>query len=227
MDLVILIDSSGSIEQQNPSNGSWNNWQLMLRFASDLTKQFPTDSLRVSAVRFSRLATVIFPLSEPSQAIDRIENVRFEGSVTDTSAGLEKTINEVLNSRENRVNAYDVVIVLTDGAPQVNAQMVEPYANAIRTMGYSGAFLGAVGIGGTTTNDKSYYMQIGLVKDPNHLVFVRDFVNLRDTSILRSTTDMICNYLYQCISPSRCPGPFGPPPSGKVCLIRLTDCIIS
>ena len=40
-DLVFVVDSSGSIREGNPVDNSYDNWQLMLDFMSDLVARIP------------------------------------------------------------------------------------------------------------------------------------------------------------------------------------------
>ena len=37
LDLVVILDSSGSIRDNNPEDGSYDNWQLVKDFVTSLT----------------------------------------------------------------------------------------------------------------------------------------------------------------------------------------------
>lgn len=52
-DLVFVIDSSGSIRDSNPSDGSYDNWNLILGFLNDFVDRLPisTDDYRVGIVK--------------------------------------------------------------------------------------------------------------------------------------------------------------------------------
>lgn len=40
-DICFLIDSSGSIRDNNPTDGSYDNWQLLLNFVKSIINHFP------------------------------------------------------------------------------------------------------------------------------------------------------------------------------------------
>ena len=40
MDIVFVIDSSGSIRDLNPTDGSYDNWELTLKFVADIINSF-------------------------------------------------------------------------------------------------------------------------------------------------------------------------------------------
>ena len=70
LDLVLVVDSSGSIRQQNdPSvldnNDPNDNWQRMMTFLWDLTWQFDDASLQIGIVMFSSSAQIITQLTNP------------------------------------------------------------------------------------------------------------------------------------------------------------------
>ena len=52
-DLVFVIDSSGSIRDANPSDGSYDNWNLILNFLTDFVDRLPvgTDDYRIGLVK--------------------------------------------------------------------------------------------------------------------------------------------------------------------------------
>ena len=39
-DIVFIVDSSGSIRDNNPADGSYDNWELALNFISDFVADF-------------------------------------------------------------------------------------------------------------------------------------------------------------------------------------------
>ena len=213
MDLTFLVDTSGSIQERNPQDGSWNYWELMRQFMKDVSNGFPQESLRVAVVEFGRVAKLITPLTNPSNARNAIDRMQFTGAVTNLASGLQMVINSVLNSPSNRDNAYDVVIVLTDGVATVNVNDVLPYANAIRTMGPSGAKIATVAIGGSRNADNSHFKDVGIVDELSELLFMTDYISLRNE--VASATQLICNYLIQCTTPNGCPGILTPTPGKK------------
>ncbi len=228
VDLVILMDQSGSIRAQNPPDGSADYWTLMVDYVEDLIDRFPsnTGSMRVSIIVYSNKATLVTNLVDPSTAKYQLRyswKMEYIGGFTNLPDALLMVKDSVLNESNpnNRRDAYDIVLVLADGMANVNVNNVNPFANAIRTSGPTGAYLFEVGIGGETTNSKTYFMSEGLVTREDDLVFVDEFSNLDEN--VNAAKDLICRYLEACVTVNGCPGPFGPfpptptpPPPGKI-----------
>ena len=191
----------------------------MRQFMKDVTNRFPQDTLQVAVVEFGRVARLISPLTNPSSARNEIDRMQFAGDISNLATGLQMVINSVLSSASNRDTAYDVVMILTDGVANVNVNDVLPYANAIRTMGPSGTKIATVAIGGSPTADNSRFKDVGIIDDEAELLFMRDYISLR-TDVTQAT-QLICNYLIQCTTPSGCPGILTPPP-GKEKLHKLS-----
>lgn len=65
MDLVFIVDSSGSIRDKNPSNDSYDNYDLLLQFVTDIIDQMTIgpSKTRVGLVIYSNLAKVEFHLN--------------------------------------------------------------------------------------------------------------------------------------------------------------------
>ena len=188
----------------------------------DVSNNFPQDTLQVAVVEFGRVARLVSPLTSPSSARNAIDRMQFAGEITNLASGLQMVINSVLNSASNRDNAYDVVVILTDGVANVNANDVLPYANAIRTMGPSGTKIATVAIGGSPTADNSHFKNVGIIDNEAELLFLRDQISLR-TDVTQAT-QLICNYLIQCTTPNGCPGILTPPP-GKEKIPKLYQTI--
>ena len=210
MDLVLVVDSSGSIRQQNdPSvqgntNDPNDNWQRMMTFLWDLTWQFNQASLRVGIIKYSSSAEIITPLTDPTTARNRIDLMRgsYDGGFTNTALGLRQALN-VLQGSGNRPEAHDVVILLTDGLPTVNVGDVEYAARDVRN---TGAFIGLVGIGGTAVSFRYEYAYLRITELESDVIFVENFGDLRDK--VAATASLMCSHLLNqvggCVE-SNCP----------------------
>lgn len=66
IDLIILIDESGSIKKSNPEDGSYDNWQLLINFVKKVASSVTigVDANHISIVSFSDKGKVIFDLNE-------------------------------------------------------------------------------------------------------------------------------------------------------------------
>ncbi len=96
VDLCLIIDSSGSIRDNNPPDGSVDNWQLQLEFLADLVQAFDIgpDQTRVGAVVFSERVMLEFSLdtyTDASQLSNAIRNIAYLGETTNTPEGLRVT----------------------------------------------------------------------------------------------------------------------------------------
>ena len=57
-DVVLVLESSGSIREMNPANGSYNNWNRILFFVYKITRQLnvASNSVHVGLVIYSQYA---------------------------------------------------------------------------------------------------------------------------------------------------------------------------
>ena len=123
MDLCFIIDSSGSIRDNNPPGGSPDNWQLQLEFLSRLVDLFsigPT-ATKVGAVVFSEQVNLVFTLDtfQDAQSIkDAILNLAYLGQTTNTPEGLRVTREQCFSrSNGDRPNVQNLAIFISDGVP--------------------------------------------------------------------------------------------------------------
>ena len=68
LDLCLIIDSSGSVRDNNPLDGS-DNWQLQLEFFSNLLEGFSIgqNDTRVAAIVFSEQVDLGVPTEQVQQ----------------------------------------------------------------------------------------------------------------------------------------------------------------
>ena len=121
MDLCFIIDSSGSIRDNN--QGNVDNWSLQLEFLSRLVDLFAigTDLTKVGAVVFSEQVRLAFSLDTytDAQSIkDAILGLGYLGGTTNTPEGLRVTRNQCFNQANgDRPNVQNLAIFISDGVP--------------------------------------------------------------------------------------------------------------
>ena len=123
VDLCFVIDSSGSIRDNNPPDGRTDNWELQLTFLSRLVDLFKIgpDLTRVGAVVFSEQVRLAFSLDTytDAQSIkDAIEGLSYFGQRTNTPEGLRVTREQCFNQATgDRPGVQNLVIFISDGVP--------------------------------------------------------------------------------------------------------------
>ena len=121
MDLCFIIDSSGSIRDNN--QGNVDNWLLQLQFLSRLVDLFTigTDATKVGAVVFSeqvRLAFSMDTYTDAQSIKDAILNLAYLGQTTNTPEGLRVTREQCFNQGNgDRPNVQNLAIFISDGVP--------------------------------------------------------------------------------------------------------------
>ena len=97
IDLVFVIDSSSSIREANPADGSYDNWELILNFMIGIVSSLnidPRDGSKVGVVYYADNARNYFNLDRyqsKDQIITAIRDMRqyYIGGRTNTAEGLE------------------------------------------------------------------------------------------------------------------------------------------
>ena len=123
MDLCFIIDSSGSIRDNNPSDGSYDNWELQQDFLSLLVGAFTIapDATRVGAVVFSEQVRLVFSLdtySDAQSVKDAIQAIAYLGQTTNTPEGLRVTREQCFNAGNgDRPDIPNLAIFISDGVP--------------------------------------------------------------------------------------------------------------
>ncbi|KAL5006010.1 hypothetical protein ScPMuIL_017168 [Solemya velum] len=148
VDLVIILDSSTSVGQEN--------FQKMLLFCKELLMNADIDSgnVRVGIVLYSSEVNVQFQLSRYSSRaamFDRIDNIEYIPGNTNTAGGI-RTMRQEMFTRANgdRPNVRNVAIVMTDGVSNINSHSTLTEAETARL---DGIHIYAIGIGLTDTRE--------------------------------------------------------------------------
>ncbi len=148
VDLVFLVDSSGSIYR--------NNWPIILEFMRNIVRDFtvgPND-VRVGVAIFGNDVQPIFQLntySDQNQILSAIDRIPFLGETTNTPAAIRYMRTVMFTSQNgDRSFAPNSVIIITDGVPRVPTDVNEARrqtlqeANLARNQGIN---IYAIGIG--------------------------------------------------------------------------------
>ena len=122
LDLCVIIDSSGSIRDYNPSDGSYDNWQLQLEFISMLISALYDEihELQVGAIVFSEQVNLEFSLdtfTTLSAIQTAIKTIPYLGQITNTPEALIQTRISCFGGSGNRPDVDDLAIMVTDGVP--------------------------------------------------------------------------------------------------------------
>ncbi|KAL5022346.1 hypothetical protein ScPMuIL_001501 [Solemya velum] len=157
-DIVFLVDSSGSIGQ--------NNFVKLQTFLKGIISKLDvgTDRVHVGVERFSSYPTMVFPLSRytsTSQTNQAIDGIRYVGGGTNTADAL-RYMREQMFSTQNgaRSNVPRIGVVITDGRSS-NSRNTVSEADKARMNNIG---LIAVGVGsGIDTNELH-----GVADDPDN-----------------------------------------------------------
>ena len=140
LDVVFIIDGSGSIRDANPADGSYDNWNLLLTFVANVADNLPVSpsGTHVAAVVFSDNGQLLFPLSRYTDSASvrkAILNTAYPGRNTNTSGGIYVARTQVFNQNGDRPQIPNVAIILTDGKSTFDRQKTIPYAEELRRDG--------------------------------------------------------------------------------------------
>ena len=126
LDVVFVVDSSGSIRDTNPADGAYDNWTLLLDFIIDLLRQLNVgpSGTHVGLVAYSNYAVNEFFLNTYSNLNDVEQAVRrtnYISGFTNTSGGLRLMYEQFSFQHGDRPNIPNIAIVITDGNSNVDA----------------------------------------------------------------------------------------------------------
>ncbi len=151
VDLCFIIDSSGSIRDNNPSDGSFDNWDLQLDFLSRLVGSFTIgpDATRVGAVIFSEDTRLVFALNTYTTAEEvqqAIKNLAYMGQTTNTPQALIETRMQCFSpARGDRPDVQNLAIIVTDGLP-FPPERRQPAISEAGALRATGATMIAIGV---------------------------------------------------------------------------------
>ncbi|KAI0213235.1 hypothetical protein LSAT2_001785 [Lamellibrachia satsuma] len=119
-DIVFVVDSSGSIRDANPNDGSYDNWELLLNFMVTMVDKLNIGSnqVRIGVVKFSTDAESVFHLNrytDKNSLKEAIRRISYLGGHTNTAGGI-RIMNDVEFTSQNgdRPGIPNIAIVVTD-----------------------------------------------------------------------------------------------------------------
>ncbi|KAI8767682.1 collagen alpha-6(VI) chain [Biomphalaria glabrata] len=167
LDIVLVLDASSSI--------GLKNWTYLTQTAGNIITRFPV-GVRFAVITFNVRANKIFDLntyitsSDVYNAVIKIPYVHISG--THTHRALEMVITDQMFSRERggRDEAYDVVIVITDGRSNFPNKTYEA-ASELKKLGIT---IMSVGVG----KEISMTELQGMASSPNLVILAKDYPSL-------------------------------------------------
>ena len=163
MDLCFIVDSSESIRDNNPTDGSYDHWQLQLNFIIDLVDLFDIgpDASRVGLVVFSEDVQLVFSLDTYTDAESlktTILNTPFLSQMTNTPEAFRMAREQCFSvARGDRPGIQNLAIFISDGQPFPHNRHNLAIDEA-QLLKNSGTFLLAVGI--TQTIDLEFLKKV-------------------------------------------------------------------
>ena len=158
MDICLIIDSSGSIGDNNPPGGIPDNWQLQLEFLAAVIGAFTIgpDNTRVGAIVFSHSVMLAFSLntySTKDEIQNAIRNLAYLGQTTNTPEALIQTRLQCFNATTaDRPGIDNLAIIVTDGTPFPSERM-EPAIHEAAALRNTGVTMIAIGVTAVISED--------------------------------------------------------------------------
>lgn len=184
MDLVIIVDSSSSLGEEN--------FELVLGFVEAILDDASIDSgdVRVGLMTYGTSSVIRFDLDTYSTKIDVIDavySIEYSGGNSNTADALLAARSKLFNTRSDRPDAQNVIILLTDGYSDINSHRTQQEAELARKNGVQIYVLG-VGLRDTSEIDTIASQPLG---------------TYRHTADDFSNTEEIKNEMFP---PARCDG---------------------
>ena len=146
MDLVFVIDNSGSINQEIVTN-----YDLLKTFITLLIDRLDVgaDKIRIGAVKFSYHVDIVFHMDRYTSGADMqaaIMAMEYEGESTNTAGALRVTREQLfVEARGDRRDVRNVAIVITDGNSNIDWQNTIHEANLTKQANIALYVVGALG----------------------------------------------------------------------------------
>lgn len=196
VDLVFIVDSSGSIQEEDP-NG-WNSVKSLIigvinRFTIGL------DETRVGLTEFGEFASA--GLNDPHvpenytgffflHTYDKVENITaavsrlyYMNSLTNTAAGLRVAHDIIFQPPGDRPDVPNLAVVITDGVSNINKDLLPEEARLLKNVS-------TVIVIGVTSNVN--FAELTLIATDVHLITaVPNFASLN--SELENIIDQMCS----------------------------------
>ncbi|CAD5119952.1 DgyrCDS8533 [Dimorphilus gyrociliatus] len=193
VDYAIAIDSSGSIRE--------SRFILVLEEVKKIIDkmQISNEKAKISLVKFSDDAEIIFPLNRYNKKEDilqAVENVRYTHGKTNIAAVLRLVRETVFNSNNgDRADAPNILLLISDGSPTVEESATIPEAIETRQNGIT--------IQMVTIEKKIDLMTKAIASKPynSNIFFVKRYSQL--ATLIDPIADGVCDKVNEC-SPNPC-----------------------
>ena len=183
-DIVFVLDSSGSITETDQTN-----WDKMLKFIKDVVTIFSSTGgdMRFALVSFSDNATVEFYLDTRRENIlTEINNIKYLKGRTNIADGLQTVRQEIFKSqRGDRINAPNIIILITDGIPNERIDDTTPQAVLLKK---TGAYLLIVGVTDAVDDNRLK----DLATQPSYYIKITTYAALDSTTIVNNLVSTAC-----------------------------------
>ena len=170
-----MLDSSSSIRETNPSDGSYDNYRLLLQFVARIIDSLDIghDRTRVGLVSYSDIAENIFFLNRfysKQDLIDAVYNIEYKGSSTNTSGAIrEMHYTQFSEQNGNRPNVQDIAIVILGGTATVDQNRLLPNSMAAQISGIRMLSVGITGVAGMPfwrSSDLTIFDELQMISAP-------------------------------------------------------------
>ena len=199
--MVFVLDSSGSIRDNNPLDGSYDNWNLLLDFVINIVGLLPlsNDTFRFGIVRFSDIGESIIYLEDFQEdkiaLIEAVQRISYIGSNTNTASGLREMFEgQFIPERGDRILIPNIAIVITDGVSTIDKELTVPTAIGAQQRGVE---ILAVGIISAIDEEELRNISSPPQEEGETYWKITDFTRLDD--IVQSVIAKICN-----LPPGKC-----------------------
>lgn len=186
IDLVFVIDDSGSINEQR--------FQRIREFAEQISASLDIGLMRslVGVILFSRTAILHFPVTQHTIRDTLLPAINpglpYRGRSTNTHLALQLMVAAGLpnGDLELRPGFANIAIIITDGM-STNPQATLTAANALHQSNiYDEVY--AIGVGNANVNELN-----AIASDPSFVLFNSTFDNDTLAALQQNITQMLCN----------------------------------
>jgi collagen type VI alpha len=130
LDLALLVDSSGSLQERG------DYFPIIKEYLKQLVDYFDVPNVRIGIIVYSNFAMTFVHFDNnlsKDELKNRIDDLPFMGSLTGIADALIAAETELYTTqRGDRVDVPDVVMLITDGTANHNVEMTMPAAQTLR-----------------------------------------------------------------------------------------------
>ena len=139
LDVAFVVDASGSINEEDPGNYDRLKQFIIDVIESDAFGRIGGNGIRVALVKYSNDARIIFTLDtyDNLDAIKKaIRDVAYEDGKTNITGALRETrLNVFKASAGDRPTVRNVLILISDGKPNLEESGTQREGDAVRRQG--------------------------------------------------------------------------------------------